>query len=87
MESIFVATNYRGRGICGALIAAHQSAARQKYPQIPKAQILLMKTNDQAYRAYEKSGFTIVAERESQNPHILDLLPAACKILMEKNLQ
>lgn len=87
LESIFVARSYRGCGICGQLMAAQQKAAQEKHPEIKTAQIMLMKTNDQAYRAYEKSGFSIVAERASQSPGILDLLPAACKILMEKDVQ
>lgn len=87
LESVFISTKYRGRNVCGSLMSAHFDAARQKYPEIQKAQIMLTRTNDRAYSAYKKSGFAVVTQRESLNPRILDLLPAACKILMEKNLQ
>ena len=86
LESVYVPAQFRGRGICGRLLAAHQHAARRDYPGVDKAQILLAKTNDRAYKAYEKSGFLIAAERQSQDPRILELLPASSRILMEKNL-
>ena len=86
LESVYVPGQYRGQGICGRLLAAHMQAARRDYPGVSKVQILLTRTNDSAYKAYERSGFSIAAERQSQDPRILELLPASCRILMEKNL-
>ena len=86
IESVFVPAQFRGRGICRQLIAAHQDEARRRCPQPMKAQIQLVKSNDNAFRAYEKLGFSIVAERQSQNQRIMELLPSASKILMEHDL-
>lgn len=86
LESVYVPRQHRGRGICGRLLTAHEQIARAEYPSVSKAQILLAKTNDSAYKAYEKSGFSITDEQESHDPRVLELLPASCRILMEKTL-
>ena len=86
IESVFVSARFRGRGICRQLIAAHQDEALHRRPQPMKVQIQLVKSNENAFRAYEKLGFSIVAERQSQNQRIMELLPSSCKILMEHDL-
>ena len=86
LESVYVSAAYRGRGICGKLLATHQQRAQREHPGLSRGQIILAKSNDSAYAAYEKSGFRITAERRSQSPRVLELLPASCRILMEKSL-
>lgn len=87
IESVYVRPDHRGQGIFGHLLDAHVRNLRGKLPVVSKAHIVLVKNNSSAFRAYEKAGFLIVSERTSNEPRILELLPAASKVLMERSLQ
>lgn len=85
IESVYVAAAFRGRGLFGQLLAAQLDTCRKRWPATSKAQIVLMKGNTAALRAYERAGFAITQERRCSSPAILDLLPDSCKVLMEKS--
>ena len=83
LESVYVAAEFRGRGVVAGLIAAASEEARSLKPPIDRAQIILMKSNELALNAYLRAGFEVVEERCSDDPRILELLPASSKVLME----
>ena len=56
----------------------------QKNNFIKKAQIILSKTNDSAYKAYGKMGFEIASEKFCDNLEIIKILPSNKKLMMEK---
>lgn len=87
LESVYVGAGHRGQGICARLLDEHQALARRDHPAVPRAQIILAKGNGAALAAYERAGFAITEERSSPDPRVLDLLPAASKVLMERPLR
>jgi ribosomal protein S18 acetylase RimI-like enzyme len=86
LESVYVAPGYRGHGLCGRLLEAHLEAARGAQTPPALAQIILAGTNDAALQAYRRAGFTLARERSSAEPRVLKLLPAATKVLLQKDL-
>lgn len=86
VESVYVAESQRGRGLFGRLFDSLQAAARVKWPRTTKAHIALVKNNHAALKAYERAGFVTIAQRQSLAAGVLELLPAASKVLMEKHL-
>ncbi|MGA7836880.1 MAG: GNAT family N-acetyltransferase [Ignavibacteriaceae bacterium] len=85
IENVYVDDKFRGKGISSFLIQKHIENLKDKAPT-QVVQIILAKTNENAFRSYIKSGFEIVAERSSENKEILDILPSDTNILMEKRL-
>ena len=86
IENVFVEEKFRGKGISGMLIQKHIELQKPA-ANVPKVQIILSKTNENAFRSYLKSGFKIVEERTSDNREILEFLPSDTNILMEKELE
>ena len=84
LESIYVRPAYRGQGITGCLLEEHLSLLRRRMPALAKAQIILVKGNDRACRAYEKLGFGVALERHTDDPLLHSIVPGGTKILMEK---
>jgi GNAT superfamily N-acetyltransferase len=84
IESVYVRSRARGRGTAGRLI---ERQLRDLRPSAAgKAQVILTTTNDAARRAYSKIGFLAVAERRSSDLRLLDLVPSAGRLLMERPL-
>ncbi|MDD5571070.1 MAG: GNAT family N-acetyltransferase [Bacteroidales bacterium] len=83
IESVYVENEFRGMGICNKLIKEHVKKHSGKNSSFKKVQIILAKTNDNAYKAYKKIGFEIVKEKFSDNTEILSILPSNRMILME----
>ncbi len=86
IECVYTAEPFRGRGLAQQLIHEHIRVNREKAPHTQKAQVILLKNNAPALKAYEHAGFAITTERRSTDPAILDLLPCDTKILMERSL-
>ena len=86
LESIYVRPAFRGRGVTGRILDEQLRRLGERAPEADKAQIVLMKDNAGAHRAYEKLGFAVVAERRTRDPALRALLPGDAKILMEKPL-
>jgi ribosomal protein S18 acetylase RimI-like enzyme len=85
IESVYVKEKYRGMGIANQIIGEHVKFLATKNNTINKVQIILAKTNDKAYKAYQKFGFKTIIEKCSDKPEILNLLPSNCRIMMEMN--
>ncbi len=85
IESVYVKENYRGLGIANQIIKEHIKNLVNNNNTINKVQIILVKTNDNAYKAYNKLGFKTTVEKCSDKPEILNLLPSNCRIMMEMN--
>lgn len=84
LETVYTCNKYRGQGVSGTLINEHIRLYKTAFPGLNKAQILLAKTNDSAYKAYHKPGFTTVLEKHCPDAAILQVLPSDTMILMEK---
>ena len=83
IESVYVKEKYRGLGIANKIIQEQINLLSSEHKIAKKVQIILAKTNDKAFNAYQKLGFKVVAERLSKNPEIEKLLPSNCRIMME----
>jgi len=86
LESIYVRPDQRGLGLTGRILAEQIRVLQAEAPGAEKAQIILMKGNDRALRAYRKLGFAVTRERHSEDPALTAILPGATKILMERTL-
>lgn len=86
LESVYVASSHRGRGLFASLLHAHSKRASASQPSLDAVEIMLMKHNPAALRSYSKAGFEVSAERNSHNPALTALLPAGCRILMSRKL-
>jgi len=86
LESIYVRPDQRGRGLSMRVLDAQLRELRARAPELDKAQIILVRDNASARRAYEKLGFAVVRERRTDDPLLRTIVPGGAKILMEKRL-
>jgi ribosomal protein S18 acetylase RimI-like enzyme len=86
VECVFTHEEFRGNGLTRQLIDESISTKKKNGASFEKVQVILLKNNASAIKAYEKAGFFIVEEKRCADSRILDLLPCDTKILMEKNL-
>ena len=86
IECVYTAPKYRGMGLSSKLIEEHIKQRQAAGMTFNKVQVILLKNNDAAQKAYAKAGFTVKEERKSSNRAILKLLPSDTKILMQKQL-
>lgn len=86
LESIYVRPPHRGRGITGRMLDAQLSQLCARAAGVTKSQIILVQENDSAWRAYQKLGFRVAAERRSDDPMLRAIVPGGVKLLMEKTL-
>lgn len=86
IECVYTIDKYRGMGLSSKLINAHIMLKQEAGVPFDKVQVILMKNNESAQKAYAKAGFTVAAEKKCSDPAILNLLPGDTKILMEKKL-
>lgn len=84
LEYSYTLPEYRGKGILGAIIEAHEQEALRKGSS--KMQIHVFDNNPAAISAYEKKGFKEVRRYESGNPQTSLFFPSNIEILMEKEL-
>ncbi|MFI5152265.1 MAG: GNAT family N-acetyltransferase [Chitinophagales bacterium] len=86
IESVYVRGKFRGNSIAGMLINSHIDQLRYGRPDIQKVQVILSGNNMSALKSYEKEGFRVIYTKSSDNLKLLNLLPSASKLLMEKQL-
>lgn len=86
LESIYVCADHRGRGVGARLLGEHMAQLQARSPEASKAQIILVRDNAAARRAYEKLGFAVALERCSDDPELRSFVPGGAKILMERPL-
>ena len=85
-ESAYVKDKFKGNGISNKMMLAHVGNYLKIYPDITKAQIIMVKTNDKALLAHQKLGFKIVKEVFVDDDKILEILPSNRLILIESNI-
>jgi len=86
LECVYTKPEFRGRGLAACLLEAHIKRMKDEGEPVDTAQIILLKNNTGAIKAYEKAGFSIVAEKTCGDDGILRLLPGDTKIMMERKL-
>ncbi len=86
IECVYTAPKYRGKGLTGKLIEAHIKQRQEDGMTFNKVQVILLKNNVSAQKAYEKAGFAVAEEKRCADRAILKLLPSDTKILMQKQL-
>ena len=86
IECVYTAPAYRGKGLTARLIDEHIKRRLEEGMTFNKVQVILLKNNDAAQKAYAKAGFAIKEEKKCNNKAILHLLPCDTKVLMEKQL-
>lgn len=87
IESVYVHESARGKGISKKLIIEHVKNHLSSSPEVKKVQIILAKTNDNAFFAYKNAGFEIVNEKHTDNKEVLNLLPSDTLVLMENSVE
>ena len=86
VECVYTNEQFRGLGLVRQLI---EESIRWRLGQgntFSKAQVILLKNNDSAIRAYENAGFAITEEKHCRDKNILKLFPGETKILMERKI-
>ena len=86
IECVYTVPKYRGMGLSARLINEHIKLRQAASMPFNKVQVILLKNNTSAQKAYAKAGFTVVAEKRCTDRAILKLLPCDTKILMQKEL-
>ena len=87
IECVYTAPKYRGLGLSSKLIGEHIRRKQEAAIQFDKVQVILLKNNEAAQKAYSKAGFSLVSEKRCADPAILKMLPCDTKILMEKEIK
>ena len=87
IESVYVASPWRGRGIVRALINEHLRHAGEREAPPEKCQIIVAANNYAAIRIYRRFGFEITATRSSDHAVLAQLLPANARAQMTKHLR
>ncbi|MBA4250707.1 MAG: hypothetical protein C0425_04595 [Chlorobiaceae bacterium] len=82
----YVKNTFRGMGLASKIISELINIQKTKYPLLEKAQLRITKNNLSAKKAYEKIGFSVVAEKTSSNLNLLNYLPDISRLLMEKRI-
>jgi len=83
-EYLFVSDAHRGKNLSNGIIQKLEELAKERYPQLHKAQVQLYANNASAIKVYERNGFSAASSHESNDPEILNYLPFNEKIIMEK---
>ena len=86
IENCYTIPKFRGMGLVSKIITEHIKIHKTKYLHLAKAQLSITKNNYYAKKAYEKIGFSVVAEKTSSNLNLLNYLPDISRLLMEKKI-
>jgi GNAT superfamily N-acetyltransferase len=86
VECVYTDKKFRGLGLIKQLIEESIKWRLTQGNSFTKAQVILLKNNDSAIRAYEKAGFSIAQEKQCPEKNILKILPGDAKILMERKI-
>lgn len=86
IECVYTDEKFRGLGLIGKLINEHIRLKQGTGLSFNKVQVILLKSNERAIKAYNNAGFSVVQEKTCSDKAILKLLSADTKILMERKL-
>lgn len=84
LEYSYTLPDYRGKGILGAIMDAHEKEAVSK--GVCRMQVHVFDNNPVAIKAYEKMGFKEAKRYESNHPETSLYFPSNVELLMEKVL-
>lgn len=84
LEYSYTIPDYRGKGILGRIIDAHEQEAVSN--GVHKIQVHVFDNNPSAIRSYEKKGFKVAKRYESIHPNTSLFFPSNIELLMEKEL-
>lgn len=84
LEYSYTLPLYRGKGILGSIIEAHEQEAVSN--GVHKIQVHVFDNNPSAIKSYEKNGFIVVKRFESSHPDTSLFFPSNIELLMEKIL-
>lgn len=84
LEYSYTLSEYRGRGILGNIIEAHEKKAISN--NVKRIQVHVFDNNPSAIKSYEKKGFQITKRYESTHPDTSMFFPSNVELLMEKEL-
>lgn len=84
LEYSYTLPEYRGKGILGLIIEAHEQEAVAK--GVKKMQVHVFDNNPVAIKSYEKKKFKVTNRFESVHPETSHYFPSNVEFLMEKEL-
>lgn len=84
LEYSYTLSAYRGRGILGKIIEAHEQEAISN--GVHKIQVHVFDNNPSAIKSYEKKGFKVAKIYESSHPDTSLFFPSKIELLMEKDI-
>lgn len=84
LEYSYTLPPYRGKGILGKIIEAHEQEAVSN--GVRKIQVHVFDNNPSAIRSYEKKGFKVAKRFESSHSDTHLFFPSSIELLMEKEL-
>lgn len=84
LEYSYTIPAFRGKGVLGRIIEAHEQAATLS--GVKKVQVHVFDNNPSAIKSYEKNGFKVVKRYESLHPDTHRFFPSNIELLMEKEL-
>lgn len=85
LEYSYTIPQYRGKGILGRIIDAHEQEAISN--GVHKIQVHVFDNNPSAIKSYEKKGFKVAKRYESIHPDTPLFFPSNIELLMEKNIK
>ncbi len=85
-ECAWVKDKFKGKKISNRIMLKHLEYYLHDYPNLRKAQIIMVKSNEQAWKAHRKLGFRVVKEVYCNQPEILQILPSDRMMLIEANI-
>lgn len=86
LDGFYTLPEERGKGHVQTLIQQIIQLKQRQYPELRKAQILLVNENPAALRAYRKAGFEVARETRTDEPAVARMLNGTGRVLMEKVL-
>jgi len=82
-ESVFILPEHRGKGLLGFLFKT-LSEVHNPSKKLPE-EIHVVQSNQLAYNAYRKLGFTVIQEKISVHPDVKKYLPDSTRLKMMRN--
>ena len=83
---VYVSPEFRGIGLANMLIEEQINQLRALSPGITESFVQVFGNNKAAIRSYEKSGYSVVLEKKSENSRMTEYFPSSSKVLMKRTI-
>ena len=83
---VYVAKEARGLGLVKFLLDKKIETVKNDFPEITEVNIQVFGNNVAAIRAYEKSGFHIIINKNATLPEIVNYMPGDSKVVMQRSI-